>query len=47
MLANERSRNGGAVILNVGGTMHKVKWETMDKFPNSRLQKLIYATSEG
>ena len=25
----------------------QVKWETIDKFPKSRLQKLRYATSEG
>ena len=26
--------------------MNQVKWETIDKFPKSRLQKLRYATSE-
>jgi len=34
------------VILNVGGTIHQVKWDTIDKFPNSRLQRLRYATTE-
>ena len=37
----------GAVSLNVGGTVHLVKWETIDKFPKSRLQKLRYATTQG
>ena len=36
----------GTVILNVGGCMHQVKWETIDKFPKSRLQKLRYATTQ-
>ena len=45
--AGERSVAKGAVSLNVGGTVHLVKWETIDKFPKSRLQKLRYATSEG
>ena len=45
-LASERKLTGGTVILNVGGTIHQVKWETIDKFPNSRLQKLRYATSQ-
>jgi len=44
--AAERSRAGGTVILNIGGSIHQVKWETIDKFPRSRLQKLRYATSE-
>ena len=35
------------MILNVGGTIHQVKWDTIDKFPNSRLQRLRYATTEG
>ena len=43
---NERNRDNGTVILNVGGSIHQVKWETIDKFPKSRLQKLRYATSE-
>ena len=34
------------MILNVGGTIHQVKWDTIDKFPNSRLQRLRYATTE-
>ena len=37
---------GDVVVLNVGGTIHQVRWDTIDKFPNSRLQKLRYATSE-
>ena len=37
----------GTLILNVGGTINQVKWETIDKFPRSRLQKLRYATCEG
>jgi hypothetical protein len=45
--ASERSRHGDTVILNVGGSIHQVKWDTIDKFPNSRLQRLRYATSEG
>ena len=34
-------------MLNVGGTIHQVKWDTIDKFPKSRLQKLRYAVTEG
>ena len=45
--ANERGKNGGTVILNVGGKIHQVRWETIDKFPKSRLQRIRYATSEG
>ena len=47
ILVNERSKTGGTVILNVGGKIHQVGWETIDKFPKSRLQKIRYATSEG
>ena len=47
VLVNEKSKNGGTVILNVGGKIHQVRWETIDKFPRSRLQKIRYATSEG
>jgi len=43
---NERSQTVGTVILNVGGKIHQVRWETIDKFPKSRLQKIRYATSE-
>jgi len=46
MPVNEKSKNGGTVILNVGGKIHQVRWETIDKFPRSRLQKIRYATSE-
>ena len=46
ILAAERSRCGGTVILNVGGSVHQVRWDTIDKFPRSRLQRLRYATSE-
>ena len=34
------------VIINVGGFVHRVKWETIDKFPRSRLQDLKNATSD-
>ena len=47
ILVNERSQTVGTVILNVGGKIHQVRWETIDKFPKSRLQKIRYATSEG
>ena len=43
----EKSRIQDIVVLNVGGTIHQVRWDTIDKFPNSRLQRLRYATSEG
>ena len=42
-----RKNNGGTILLNVGGTIHQVKWDTIDKFPKSRLQKLRYATTDG
>ena len=42
----ERNPSRGTIILNVGGSIHQVKWETIDKFPKSRLQRLCYATSE-
>ena len=42
----ERNQSRGTIILNVGGSIHQVKWETIDKFPKSRLQRLCYATSE-
>ena len=35
------------VILNVGGTIHQVKWETIEKFPKSRLHNLRFAVTEG
>ena len=35
------------MILNVGGSINQVKWETIDKFPKSRLQRLRYAVTEG
>ena len=44
---NENLSNSGTLILNVGGTINQVKWETIDKFPKSRLQKLRYATCDG
>ena len=43
-LGSERDIAVGTVILNVGGAVHQVKWETINKFPKSRLQKLRYAT---
>ena len=46
LAASEGCRAGGTVILNVGGGIHQVKWETIDKFPKSRLQKLRNAGSE-
>ena len=45
LLSADRSIKG-TVILNVGGSVHQVKWETIDKFPKSRLQKLRYATTQ-
>ena len=35
------------VILNVGGTIHQVRWETIEKFPKSRLHSLRFAVTEG
>ena len=35
------------VILNVGGIKHQVKWETIEKFPKSRLHNLRFAITEG
>ena len=35
------------VILNVGGTIHQVRWETIEKFPKSRLHSLRFAITEG
>ena len=46
-LGVERAVPGGTVILNVGGSINQVKWETIDKFPKSRLQRLRYAVTEG
>lgn len=43
----ENLSSSGTLILNVGGTINQVKWETIDKFPKSRLQKLRYATCDG
>ena len=45
---SDSAHDGGrdVVVLNVGGTIHQVKWDTIDKFPNSRLQKLRYAASD-
>ena len=35
------------VVLNVGGMIHQVRWETIEKFPKSRLHSLRYAMTEG
>ena len=35
------------VVLNVGGTLHQVRWETIEKFPKSRLHCLRFAITEG
>ena len=35
------------MVLNVGGSVHQVKWETIEKFPKSRLHSLRYASTEG
>ena len=45
---SDSALDGGrdVVVLNVGGTIHQVRWDTIDKFPNSRLQKLRYAASD-
>ena len=34
-------------MLNVGGTLHQVRWETIEKFPKSRLHCLRFAITEG
>ena len=46
LLGNHMNILGCTVFLNVGGTIHQVKWETIDKFPKSRLQRLRFATTE-
>ena len=33
--------------MNVGGIIHQVKWETIEKFPKSRLHNLRFAVTEG
>ena len=35
------------MILNVGGMKHQVRWETIEKFPKSRLHNLRFAITEG
>ena len=47
VVGSDRKVAGGTVILNVGGTVHQVRWETIDKFPRSRLQRLRYASTQG
>ena len=49
LLSTSFSRNHfrDTVILNVGGMIHQVKWETIEKFPKSRLHNLRFAVTEG
>jgi len=43
IIANKISK--GPVILNVGGKRHEVRWNTLDKYPTSRLGRLRHCVT--
>ena len=47
MIVAEADCPRDTVVLNVGGMIHQVRWETIEKFPKSRLHSLRYAMTEG